>query len=74
MVAPVKEPDQPERTRLYFGSAVLPRRGGAGKAGEVSEKLRMGWMFYVLLGFHRLYSRLLLAAASRRLACAGTTG
>lgn len=47
-------------TRLYFGSAVVPLRP-AGKG-----KPAMGWMFHALLGFHRLYSRLLL-----RSACAG---
>ncbi|HYE85359.1 MAG TPA: hypothetical protein VEA16_03315 [Vicinamibacterales bacterium] len=47
-------------TRLYFGSAVVPvvdRRGVA----------RLGWMFRALLGFHRLYSRILLRAAVSRL-------
>ena len=50
-------------TRLYFGSAVVPRRprtaGGAPRTGLV---------FRLLLGFHALYSRALLAAAVRRLA------
>jgi len=51
---------QAPRTQLYFGSAVVPRRqGGAPRPG-------MGWRFHALLGFHRLYSRLLLQAASRR--------
>lgn len=49
------------RTRLYFGSAVLPRRDAAG--GRDS----LGWLFTALLGFHRMYSRALLAAARRRL-------
>lgn len=44
-------------TMLYFGSAVVPRRGSR----------RMGWSFSALLGFHRLYSRVLLQAAQRRL-------
>lgn len=48
-------------TLLHFGSAVVPRAGRSGKPAN------MGWAFYALLGFHRLYSRLLLAAASRRL-------
>jgi hypothetical protein len=43
-------------TRLLFGSAVLPARDG-----------RMGALFGALLGFHRLYSRALLAAAWRAL-------
>ncbi len=47
-------------TRLYFGSAVVPRiAAGAGKPN-------MGWIFHALLGFHRIYSRLLLRAASRK--------
>ena len=43
-------------TRLYFGSAIVPRRSG-----------RLGWRFHVLLGFHKVYSRVLLRAASRKL-------
>jgi hypothetical protein len=49
------------RTCLYFGSAVVPLRDRA--TGEQ----RMGWPFVALLGFHRLYSRVLLAAARDRL-------
>lgn len=52
---------RPERTRLYFGSAVVPlqnRRDG---------KPVMGAGFHVLLGFHRLYSRALLLAAAQQL-------
>ena len=48
-------------TRLYFGSAVAPivdRRTGAAK---------MGFGFSALLGFHKLYSRVLLRAAVLRL-------
>ena len=45
-------------TRLYFGSAVVPRRGTA----------KLGWQFTALLGFHKLYSRVLLWAAQSRLA------
>jgi hypothetical protein len=48
-------------TRLYFGSAVVPNVGTDGKP-------RMGGAFRLLLGFHKLYSRLLLRAAARRLA------
>jgi len=48
-------------TTLWFGSAVVPRRRGAG--GEA----RLGGLFQALLGFHRVYSRALLAAAARRL-------
>jgi len=49
-------------TKLYFGSAVLPMR----TAG--SRDSHMGWRFRLLLGFHKVYSRVLLAAACRRLA------
>lgn len=60
MALPADGPGRPARTRLYFGSAVVPRSGaGNGKPG-------MGWLFHALLGFHRLYSRRLLRAASRR--------
>ena len=48
-------------TLLYFGSAVLPRKSPG------AQTQNMGWVFHALLGFHRLYSRLLLFAASRRL-------
>jgi hypothetical protein len=46
-------------TRLYFGSAVVPMRDAAGAP-------RMGSAFRALLGFHRLYSRVLLSAARSR--------
>lgn len=48
-------------TRLYFGSAVLPL------TDRKTGRRRMGAAFSALLGFHKLYSRLLLAAARRRL-------
>jgi hypothetical protein len=44
-------------TRLYFGSAVVPRRGST----------KLGWQFTALLGFHKAYSRLLLWAAKNQL-------
>ena len=47
----------PVATALYFGSAVVHRRRGG-----------LGWQFSALLGFHKLYSRILLASAVRRLA------
>jgi hypothetical protein len=43
-------------TRLYFGSGVGSRPNG-----------KLGGGFSLLLGFHKLYSRLLLGAAARRL-------
>ena len=48
-------------TTLWFGSAFMPRKGEAG------GKPRFSWLFHALLGFHRSYSRALLAAAARRL-------
>jgi hypothetical protein len=49
-------------TRLYFGSVVVPERNaGTGESGMPAVHSR-------LLGFHRLYSRMLLSAAARRLA------
>ena len=50
-----------QTTRLFFGSAVVPivnRRTG---------EARMGSAFRALLGFHKLYSRVLLSAAVNRL-------
>lgn len=44
-------------TLLYFGSAVVPvGRNGTGRGN-------LGWTFRALLGFHILYSRVLLGAA-----------
>ena len=54
----VQSEDAPagEATALYFGSAVVPDdRGG------------LGWHFKLLLSFHKIYSRILLGAAARRL-------
>jgi len=42
-------------TRLYFGSAVVRKKDG-----------KLGSNFNLLLGFHKLYSQLLLGAAARR--------
>jgi len=52
---------QPGGTRLYFGTAVLPRRVSA--TGGVS----LGGAFRLMLVFHRLYAPALLSAAARRL-------
>lgn len=49
------------RTRLYFGSAVVPVRDK--KTGAPT----MGPEFRLLLGFHKLYSRVLLHSARLRL-------
>ncbi len=48
-------------TKLYFGSAVVPHH----QAGSNTPK--MGLAFNALLGFHKLYSRLLLRAAMGRI-------
>jgi hypothetical protein len=54
----VADPAAPSpTTRLYFGSAIVPRRGGGGP----------GSGFRVMVPFHRLYARALLKAAVRRL-------
>lgn len=47
-------------TTLYFGTALVPRPGGA----------RLGVGFRALIPFHRPYARALLRAAVRRLASA----
>ena len=54
-----------QATRLFFGSAVV--RVVDRRSGEA----RMGGTFRLLLGFHRLYSRVLLRAAAARLARSG---
>ena len=48
-------------TRLYFGSAVVPKLDA--KTGQA----KYGFGFHALLGFHRLYSRALLRSAVSRL-------
>jgi hypothetical protein len=45
-----------ESTNLYFGSVVVQRQRGG-----------LGWQFTALLGFHKLYSRILLYSAVRAL-------
>lgn len=62
MAAPVNPSTDRARTRLYFGSGVGPRPGGSG-----GGKSNMGAAYHALLGFHKLYSRLLLGAAHARL-------
>ena len=47
-------------TRLYFGSAVVPAKGS-----ESGTDIGSG--FRLLLGFHKIYSRVLLRAAVNRL-------
>jgi hypothetical protein len=58
----VANAERPPGTCLYFGSVVIPVRDTA------SGQTRMPPVHAKLLGFHTLYSRLLLRAAARRLA------
>lgn len=51
-----------QTTRLFFGSAVVPI------SNRPTGEARMGATFRALLGFHKLYSRVLLRAAVNRLA------
>lgn len=55
------EGGHPEGTRLYFGSAFLP------KVDRSSGKTRYGMEFHALKGFHRHYSEALLRSAQSRL-------
>lgn len=55
------EDNTPEGTRLYFGSAVVP------VVSTRSGRRTLGVAFRLLLGFHKLYSRVLLFAAKSRL-------
>lgn len=48
-------------TRLFFGSAVVPVRGAS------TDRTGLGFVFTALLGFHKLYSRILLRTAVSRL-------
>ena len=50
----------PNGNKLYFGSAIVRNR-------KTASGRRMGWTYRALLGFHRLYSRILLRAARQRL-------
>jgi hypothetical protein len=54
-------PEVAAGTRLYFGSAVVAR------SDRATGKRTLGAPFRALMGFHRLYSRILLHAASARL-------
>jgi hypothetical protein len=61
MVDSVAGSDIAGHTRLYFGSAVVPRKS------KPVGKRSMGFVFHALLGFHKLYSRLLLRSARVRI-------
>jgi hypothetical protein len=60
MVAPLDGARSNAGTQLFFGSAVVPVRDRSGKR-------RLGSTYSALLGFHQLYSRILLRAARSRL-------
>jgi hypothetical protein len=59
MVEPVQD-EKSTTTRLYFGSAFVP-------GSKASDHRRKGFAFHALLGFHKLYSKLLLKASASRL-------
>ena len=62
MVEPIlNETNGKTGTRLYFGSAVVARKD------KNTGKETVGVGFHTLLGFHKLYSRLLLRSALARL-------
>ena len=61
MVASVENGGASPGTRLYFGSAVVP------VVNTKTGKSALGFAFRPLLGFHKLYSRVLLLAARSRL-------
>jgi hypothetical protein len=60
MAVPVSAVDG-HRTRLYFGSAVVPVQNS--KTGKPS----LGFAYQALLGFHKVYSVLLLSSARLRI-------
>ena len=49
------------KSRLMFGSAVVPKKSASGSSPDI------GFIFRALLGFHKLYSRALLATAASRI-------
>jgi hypothetical protein len=62
MVVAVENSGAQLSTRLYFGSAVIP------VIHKKSGRPTLGFTFRSLLGFHKIYSRVLLHAARLRLA------
>lgn len=61
LMSVVAETGNSTRTRLYFGSAVVP------VVDKASGKKSLGFAFYALMGFHRLYSHSLLVSARAQL-------
>ena len=62
----VSAAEVPGRTRLYFGSALLPKPTPVNST-NATGKPSLGFVFKALLGFHNWYSRALLGAAAARL-------
>lgn len=60
MVMPI-ENNGSAHTRLFFGSAIVPKKNP--KTGELS----LGFIFRALLGFHKIYSVVLLYTAKLKL-------
>ena len=60
MVSPLLE-DGGTRTRLYFGSAIVPDHN------PNSGKTSLGWGYGALIGFHKIYSEALLYSAKTHL-------
>jgi hypothetical protein len=58
----------PSSTRLYFGSAVVP------KSKPTSGKASFGFAFHALYGFHHMYTRALMRAAQEAGAWVFVTG
>lgn len=56
-----REIDGRPATRLYFGSAVVA------KSRDRQGRAQIGFSYRALMGFHKLYSVILLAGARRRL-------
>ena len=56
MIIPINKGDDTQ-TQLYFGSAVVPKRN------EKTGKPSLGFGYQALLGFHKIYSGLLLYSA-----------
>ena len=65
MVRPEAATSAGVSTRLFFGSAIRPRRVGA------TGQAQFGPGFHALLGLHGFYSRRLLQAAAARLLALG---
>ncbi len=61
LMSVVDESSNSSNTRLYFGSAVVP------KVDPASGQTSFGFAFHALQGFHKLYSRALLRSAHSRL-------